>query len=199
MARAIPGLLMVDSFDVTPEVTYGADGRARILQTYCVFNGVCRMASVYEIRDDGTITEWHQDPEHGDWPEPVPMSRERLSDLRRYNSGTVHVDDVLGRSKEEVERVFARKKRPVKHIDSPMPVEEENPIEAALYLTHIGGEWAILSHRPERPKTFYKEYRFPDLRYREAVGLALTLAMSLKGKDPDEVDLPEKLPFDPEQ
>ena len=112
-----PRAKMVDGFDVTPIVLY-RDGTAIAVVSKCLYNGRFVALSIYARTPDGRYAEWHEDPEHGDWPRAVEVPRERLEELARCNPHMIPELNVLGESREEVDRVLGKKKLFAYHRES---------------------------------------------------------------------------------
>jgi len=79
-----------------------------------------RPRSEHSLLPDGSITEWHQDPEHGDWPAPVIMDKKRIDDLAEANPEWFSYSEVLGAPRERVEQILKQKKIKAKYIDPTM-------------------------------------------------------------------------------
>lgn len=58
-----------EDFDTTPEIHY-ENGVAKKVVTFCVYNMSFLAKSEVVLKNDGTFTEWHEDPEYGNWPGP---------------------------------------------------------------------------------------------------------------------------------
>ena len=74
--------------------------------------------SIYAQAPDGRFGEWHEDPEHGDWPRAVEIPRKRLKELARCNPHMIPELDVFGKSREEVEAVLERRRLFAYHAES---------------------------------------------------------------------------------
>ena|SRR3989339_1463050 len=123
-------------FDITPEIVY-RDGIAVQLRRYAVFNRAYRAMSLFELRPDGSITEWHEDPEHGDWPSPQKMTAERLRDLAKYNRGSLDVREVLGKSEEKVGEKLKRKRISVRSLSYQETVQPILDVKTVISDTRI--------------------------------------------------------------
>lgn len=106
----------LEDFDTTPEIHY-KNGVATQVVTYCVYNSKDLARSEVTLKSGGEITEYHEDPEHGDWDEPLVVSRKRLEDLAKANPHCIPALHVLGKTKAQVEKILAdRKITLVKHL-----------------------------------------------------------------------------------
>ncbi|MDO8655792.1 MAG: hypothetical protein Q7K45_01010 [Nanoarchaeota archaeon] len=121
-----PRARMVDGYDITPIVLY-QDHKAVAVVSKCLYNGGAVALSIYAQAPDGRFGEWHEDPEHGDWPRAVEIQRKRLEELARCNPHMIPKLDVFGKSREEVERVLERKRLFAYHAESSGGDFFENP------------------------------------------------------------------------
>ena len=98
--------------DTTPEVHFSfRDGHlvATKVVEYCVFNQRAKARSEYCFTLDGKYTEWHQDPEHGDWPRAVERPVDRFIELAEFNPQAIPLHLILGKDRKSVERLLNEK------------------------------------------------------------------------------------------
>jgi len=107
--------------DTTPEIHYNPSGKAVQVVTYCVHNLAFRARSVYGLTSKGEYTEWHEDPEHGNWIQAEVVSKSRLEELDEHNPHTIPMAKVLGSNEKTVRKILAKKKREAKHIINAKP------------------------------------------------------------------------------
>ncbi len=121
-----PRAKIVDGFDLTPTVLY-REGIAVAVVSKCLFNGSAVALSIYARTPDGRYAEWHEDPEHGDWPRAEEVPRKRLEELAKYNPRMIPEVEILGKSRQEVEQVLERRKLFAYHQESSPGNIFENP------------------------------------------------------------------------
>ena len=110
-------LIIVDDFDITPEIHYDKKGRANKVKTYTVFDENKIGESAYGLTDKGIYTEWHYDPEHGGSLQPEQIDISRLRKLAEDNPHIIPAHLVLGQRKKRVEDLLLEREIiKVKHI-----------------------------------------------------------------------------------
>ena len=66
--------------------------------------------SFYVQAPDGRYGQWHEDPEHGDWPEVCEIGRERLEELERHNRHMIPSLQILGKSRADGESILSTRR-----------------------------------------------------------------------------------------
>ena len=99
----------IKEIDTTPEIHY-VNGIAEKVVTYCLHNNTFLAKSEVCLKDDGSFTEYHEDPEHGNWPGPELVSRSRLEQLAKHNPHCIPDHLVLGQKLENVDKLLKERK-----------------------------------------------------------------------------------------
>jgi hypothetical protein len=106
---------IIQGVDITPEIHYDSKGNARQVISFCLHNLTFRAKSVYGLTLDGQYTEWHEDPEHGNWPEARIVPRSRLETLDGANPRSIPLLKVLGSDESTVKDILRDRNLLVKH------------------------------------------------------------------------------------
>ena len=69
-----------------------------------------RARSIYGITSKGEYTEWHEDPEHGNWECAKVVPRSRLEELDKSYL------NILGADEKTVREILKRKRKKAKHL-----------------------------------------------------------------------------------
>ncbi len=94
--------------DLTSIVLYQDNTSVGIVEK-CLYNLSGVGLSITVRTPDGRFGEWHEDPEHGDWPRVREMSKDRLQGLIECNPHSLLAADILGKNRQEVENILNQK------------------------------------------------------------------------------------------